>query len=928
MCACISPADVHLSETISTLRYASRARCITNTPTVNSARRRAELGVLRQENEALRDQIRVLQDQLGQQAAASTSGRSAAELQEALAAAQAELEAERAAGTLQEARLTQLASQLRETAREKLQMSEAIELMRSQLIAAHLAVGEAEAAASDINAKLDAIVEAAACAARGKNARAGLEKLAELLQGDGSGLKTPRASVNGGRGSPRSAAAAAALVQQRARRVLAGRAGLLRAGAAPSAANRAAAMPTVEEPVEEAHAVAESKPSSTAKAEGPVVVEEEGEGGWRISTATLCDCAAEEEIKPVAEQAVGVEETTQQPVDVLVEEVPTGAVVVEASVEVVEVREPAEEQHDDAGSGGQEAEATKPQLVIEAVAEVPEEQPHVVSSTAAAPSLSKPTYAAALLRSPAPSPPASPKLPRRSVAPARRTTAAKPVILAAQPIVQEPPEVDHHDQQQQQEQQQGEESDWREWRGNRRSARRRQQQQQQTGATPDKGATTSDGAAGSSGSSLGGSSCNGGRSARGSAGGASSSYEARWRTSAAGLMFAALEATAADGEAADVATRRQQLILKHGQEQLKRRWVAADEARTQLQGLAGSILGSSSNAVYSEDSIAAAAAKVADDNAGAAADGGAAVGGKYLEWALRVASQQSELAVMIEAERAERRWLKEQLDATLKDLQHATGAATAAAPGAATKPGSACKSHGDDAATAAASQSEALQLALVIDGVSAPAVDAAEARRLETRAADLRQRLEAHSKRMKQLLGWQRQLESLRLEGATRATAGAEGDEKQQQPPQQQLACVMWGHATKLGMQPWEALCSLLGVASTLRSRAEQQRLRAEQAEADAELQRKLGELAVGEAAELRGQLMAAQASLAGFQEYQTRCQDAMTMLAARENNPDVSCLFLRRRLKFGTAWVSGGGLDSHSTHYSDWPALGSLSPP
>lgn len=145
MCACVSPADVHLSETVSTLRceaaaracmrlsprcwvaraetraahaarggptnpascharnkarssraalldclhgappdhtafqrlpppttttrYACRARSITNTPVVNSARSR-EVGALRQENEALRDQIRALQEQVSTEAGA------------------------------------------------------------------------------------------------------------------------------------------------------------------------------------------------------------------------------------------------------------------------------------------------------------------------------------------------------------------------------------------------------------------------------------------------------------------------------------------------------------------------------------------------------------------------------------------------------------------------------------------------------------------------------------------------------------------------------------------------------------------------------------------------------------------------------------------------------------------------------------------
>lgn len=42
-------------------RYATRACAITNTPVVNGARRKAELGALRQENEALREQLRTMQ---------------------------------------------------------------------------------------------------------------------------------------------------------------------------------------------------------------------------------------------------------------------------------------------------------------------------------------------------------------------------------------------------------------------------------------------------------------------------------------------------------------------------------------------------------------------------------------------------------------------------------------------------------------------------------------------------------------------------------------------------------------------------------------------------------------------------------------------------------------------------------------------------
>jgi len=45
-------------------RYATRARAIKNRPTVNSDRRAAELSVLRNENEGLREQIKALQYQV------------------------------------------------------------------------------------------------------------------------------------------------------------------------------------------------------------------------------------------------------------------------------------------------------------------------------------------------------------------------------------------------------------------------------------------------------------------------------------------------------------------------------------------------------------------------------------------------------------------------------------------------------------------------------------------------------------------------------------------------------------------------------------------------------------------------------------------------------------------------------------------------
>ncbi|MCL4142048.1 UNVERIFIED_CONTAM: hypothetical protein GTU68_063237, partial [Idotea baltica] len=49
MLACVSPADSNLEETLSTLRYADRARKIKNKPIVNMDPQTAELGKLRQQ---------------------------------------------------------------------------------------------------------------------------------------------------------------------------------------------------------------------------------------------------------------------------------------------------------------------------------------------------------------------------------------------------------------------------------------------------------------------------------------------------------------------------------------------------------------------------------------------------------------------------------------------------------------------------------------------------------------------------------------------------------------------------------------------------------------------------------------------------------------------------------------------------------------
>lgn len=54
MIACVSPADYNLEETLSTLRYADRAKRIKNKPIVNKDPQAAEIAKLKQQNQELR----------------------------------------------------------------------------------------------------------------------------------------------------------------------------------------------------------------------------------------------------------------------------------------------------------------------------------------------------------------------------------------------------------------------------------------------------------------------------------------------------------------------------------------------------------------------------------------------------------------------------------------------------------------------------------------------------------------------------------------------------------------------------------------------------------------------------------------------------------------------------------------------------------
>lgn len=57
MIACVSPADYNIEETLSTLRYADRARKIKNKPIVNQDSRIAEINDLKKTIQQLRLQI-------------------------------------------------------------------------------------------------------------------------------------------------------------------------------------------------------------------------------------------------------------------------------------------------------------------------------------------------------------------------------------------------------------------------------------------------------------------------------------------------------------------------------------------------------------------------------------------------------------------------------------------------------------------------------------------------------------------------------------------------------------------------------------------------------------------------------------------------------------------------------------------------------
>merc|ERR1712179_110530 len=62
--SCASPADINVDETLSSLRYADRARKIKNKPIVNRDGKEAELNALRAENAHLKHENSSLRSQM------------------------------------------------------------------------------------------------------------------------------------------------------------------------------------------------------------------------------------------------------------------------------------------------------------------------------------------------------------------------------------------------------------------------------------------------------------------------------------------------------------------------------------------------------------------------------------------------------------------------------------------------------------------------------------------------------------------------------------------------------------------------------------------------------------------------------------------------------------------------------------------------
>jgi hypothetical protein len=134
------------------------------------------------------------------------------------------------------------------------------------------------------------------------------------------------------------------------------------------------------------------------------------------------------------------------------------------------------------------------------------------------------------------------------------------------------------------------------------------------------------------------------------------------RGAAAGAVVCALEDS--EGAGGDWCARRERLLLRHGQERMAALAAEALEARAQLEGTPGSILAPGTTSAeagglgYGPLEVAAAARAVAaaavvagSEDDGDSGGGGGAAGERYLQWAVRVASQQAELGVVIEVRR-------------------------------------------------------------------------------------------------------------------------------------------------------------------------------------------------------------------------------------------------------------------------------------
>ncbi|KAI8477310.1 MAG: hypothetical protein J3K34DRAFT_515962 [Monoraphidium minutum] len=843
MVACVSPADACLHDTLSTMRYASRARTITNTPVVNSARRRAEVASLRRENDGLRCRLAEMQTQMEQLAAAGAAGaaagphaaRLAAQLagaQSALLDALAALEQERAAGSTQAARAADLAVRLREEARERFSLVEAAAMLTKQLALARLDAAEARAHVRRLTAEAEAgAAERAAAAATAAAAAAAAPT-------SGGGSEGGRAPSKGGAGGQPGGAPAAGGAEPGALEAVAAAEEAMEEGLAALAATRGAAArrcapaPAGGAPPQEQHEKEQEQEQAAARRPSGQLVRVSGagldaDGGVLFCTARRRSAVLGAPDGGAARQRApsmgGAKAAAREPGRPSTTSGGGGL-----------VSRPSDAEGGDAAAGGWRGPSGPPSIDGDRRAESDALSAVVADVAEAAGPAAAPEYAvclADLISNGGGSGPG------RSPAARARSAARGLPPLAPAPA--------------------------------RAGSRGRAVSGRLSGA-----------------SSL--ASAPGGAVPPPAAPDAADQLQA-WRAAAEG------SAGGAAAVAAPWAAARRDVLRGHEAERLARLCAAAAEARGALEATPGSVLcpvhgaaaAAAAGAGYSPAAVAAAAAGVAA--ACEAAGGGGGGAARFAEWLVRVAAQQAELDAIIQAENAERRHLKKRAnDAAAAAAAAAESAAAAAADGGAAAAAGGARggrqgfgelvsfpvrpSDSDSEAGGAPGAARETAKAATPVAEARAARRAAEAARLGGAAAGLGAALGAASARLRALQGLQAQLDAAGIEDALLGPAaapppGGQGDIDAGRGGGKGLAAgaplgeALWGEATRAaGGAPWRAFAALAAAAAAQRGRAEAARARAEGAGADAALQRRLAAAAAGEAAgmaaegeELRG---------------------------------------------------------------------------